>query len=60
MSRSSGSLHGSTAADQVMPAAGGDVPLNSTSSSYNQDEQDSIKQLAEIALRADRMEGLYS
>lgn len=50
MSRSSG--HHSSG---VGPAAGGD---DYTQCSYN-DEQDSIKQLAEIALRADRMEGVY-
>ena len=54
MSRSSGQalqLNSSGA----WPAAGGD---DYTQCSYL-DEQDSIKQLADIALRADRMEGRY-
>ena len=40
----------------MWPVAGGD---DYTQCSYN-DEQDSIKQLAEIALRADRMEGMQA
>lgn len=52
MSRSSGSALPLHSGSSVWPAAGGD---DNTQCSYN-DEQDSIKQLAEIAFRADRME----
>ena len=69
LSRSSGPYHPTTAATSAVttasgsagamwPAAGGDA-LPMKSSSYH-DEQDSIKQLAEIALRADSMEGTSS
>ena len=48
----------SGSAGAMWPAAGGDA-LPMKSSSYH-DEQDSINQLAEIALRADSMEGTSS